>query len=466
MTEKENKQLIQHLFEASLSGIADDPRMAQRVLRKAHETQEKGGFIVKKKLSVGLVFLLVFLILSATVAFAAMMGWGHIEQSMDFAVEYGYYDQWTLDAKMRLIASMEADGLEIDEKEWQSLQGNQLNEQEKHALADEILTGYYGDKEYLYYYTMATVEWGEPQTWNLEQRHWFYKTQREKGLLGDDFWIDLLPEEGDMTQEQAENIAKQAVAEVFGLSEETLAHLHGDVAFFVTEDYPIPRWMVNLYMDENVWSTKYSVLLTREGEVTEDPESLGVWTPEHEKLRREKQNTPQANTVNEWENTARMRLEAQDAVYYNPAGGKNYHFLQDCPRVSANDLPLAKLEIDSEVFHLYTPCCACVQNNDLWPMQDRIKFGIGQWKTPGADWMEEEKALSIAYKAMNDRQTDVTDLYPVIAWSPAEADGAEYYVSFFEILWRDEGEVFLNPKFVVGIDAVSGQVIYISEGNG
>ncbi|MBR6809033.1 MAG: hypothetical protein IKM64_02025, partial [Clostridia bacterium] len=160
MTEKENKQMIQHLFEASLSGIADDPRMAQRVLRKAHETQGKGGFIVKKKLSVGLVFLLVFLILGATVAFAAMMGWGHIEQSMNFAVEYGYYDQWTLDAKMRLIASMEADGLEIDEKEWQSLQGNRLNEQEKHALADEILTGYYGDKEYLYYYTMATVEWG------------------------------------------------------------------------------------------------------------------------------------------------------------------------------------------------------------------------------------------------------------------------------------------------------------------
>ena len=99
-------------------------------------------------------------------------------------------------------------------------------------------------------------------------------------------------------------------------------------------------------------------------------------------------------------------------------------------------------------------------------MQDRIKYGIGQWKTPGADWMEEEKVLSIAYKAMKDRQTDVTDLYPVITWSPADADGTEYYVSFFEILWRDEGEVFLNPKFVVGIDAVSGQVIYISEGNG
>lgn len=463
MNEQKEKERIQKVFGISLSGIEEDPWMAQRVLNAAHG---EGRKTVKKKVSLGLVFLILFMVLGIAVAVAAIMGWGHIEKSMDLAVEFGPYGQWSLEAKMELIASMKADGLEISEKNWQDLQGTALTEQEKHVLADEILTGYYGEQEFLYYYTMAIAEWGEPQTWNLEQRHWFYKTQREKGLLLDNFWVDLLPEEGDLTQKQAEEIAKQEVARVFGLSEEGLAHLHGDVSFFITEDYAVPRWSINLYEDDNVWATKYSVLLTREGDVTEDPESLGVWTPEHIKQQQQTEMLRSGERDNAWEETAKQRLEANDTVYYNPEGGKNYHFLEDCPLVAEKYRPLTVMDTESPLFPLYSPCRACVQQNDLWPMQDKMKYGIGHWKTPGEEWMGEAEALRLARKALEEEKEDVGALYPVIGWSAEGEEGAMYYVSFFAMVWQEDGNLFLDPQYVVGLDAVSGHVVYVSDGNG
>ena len=56
MSEQKEKQRVQKAFAASLSGIQEDPWMAQRVLNKAHGEGKK---TVKKKIS----FVMVFLVL-------------------------------------------------------------------------------------------------------------------------------------------------------------------------------------------------------------------------------------------------------------------------------------------------------------------------------------------------------------------------------------------------------------------
>lgn len=73
MEDRKDKQIIQQVFESSLSGIQDDPWMAQRVLNKAHEAPGTGGFIVKKKMSLAMVLLIICLFLSASVALAAII---------------------------------------------------------------------------------------------------------------------------------------------------------------------------------------------------------------------------------------------------------------------------------------------------------------------------------------------------------------------------------------------------------
>ena len=329
MKDNRLEQRIQHSLNAELSGLNTTSWQRNQFFENA-----TGGTKVKRKLTYSLVLAIVLLLIAATalaVTISYINGQKHIEKAMDISVEFDKYSEWDLDEKIRLIESMREDGIEVSESNWEALHGTDLSEDEKNVLADEILTEQYGESEYLWFYTIAAVDWGEPQTWNLEQRYWFFKTMREKGLYGDYSWIDLLPEDGDLTQEQAENIAKKAVEEAYDLSEEEMAHLHGDVAFFITDECNVPRWQVCLYKDQNVWSTEYTVLLTREGEVTEDPEGLGVWTPVHERQRREERQKADEYSATEWEKTAQIRLNEHDAVYYNPIGGTYYHFLPDCP---------------------------------------------------------------------------------------------------------------------------------------
>lgn len=448
-----------------------DKEFVYRVQSTLEELKKQEDKKVKKKLSLGLILAIILAILLTGTALALTVGgWGHIEKAMDIATEYepGEYGAWSLDAKISLIDAMREDGIEIADKDWQSLHGAALTEQEKHALADRILTGYYGEEEYLYYYTIAVAEWGEPQTWDLQQRHWFFKTLREKGLYGDDSWIDLLPEEGDLTQQEAEAIAKRAVAEAFGLSDEEMEHLHGDVSFFITDECDVPRWQICLYRDENVWATQYTVLLTREGEVTEDPRGLGVWTPAHEKQRREEQEKKAESSLTVWEQTARARLDAGDPVYYNPAGGTFYHFLQDCPLVNAENLPLKALETENEEFSRLSPCPACVKHDLLWPMRDRISPFPNE--EPGADWIGKDRALEIALQTMKERNIDVSGLYPVVCWTAADQwnERAEYIVYFAAVSRLETDEAQILFQYSVEIDPVTGDVISTGEtiGNG
>ena len=73
MEDRKDKQIVQQVFDSSLSGIQDDPWMAQRVLNKAHEASGTGGFIVKKKMSAGLIFAIVMMLLTVTAVAAVLL---------------------------------------------------------------------------------------------------------------------------------------------------------------------------------------------------------------------------------------------------------------------------------------------------------------------------------------------------------------------------------------------------------
>lgn len=66
MEDRKDKQIVQQVFDSSLSGIQDDPWMAQRVLNKAHEASGTVGFIVNKKLSIGVIFVIVMILTTIT----------------------------------------------------------------------------------------------------------------------------------------------------------------------------------------------------------------------------------------------------------------------------------------------------------------------------------------------------------------------------------------------------------------
>lgn len=72
MEERKDKQIVQRVFETSLSGLREDPYLAQRVLNIAHGKEEKIVNRTGKKPSKLVVVALALVLVSATAAFASI----------------------------------------------------------------------------------------------------------------------------------------------------------------------------------------------------------------------------------------------------------------------------------------------------------------------------------------------------------------------------------------------------------
>ena len=106
MEDFKDKQIVQRVIDNSLSGIQDDPWMAQRVLNMAHETQGTGGIVVKKKLSIGFILMMAVMLLGVTALAATLLWQDAGEKVAPMESENGYYDTWNTEAKIELIKAL------------------------------------------------------------------------------------------------------------------------------------------------------------------------------------------------------------------------------------------------------------------------------------------------------------------------------------------------------------------------
>ncbi|MBE5787701.1 MAG: hypothetical protein E7324_09205 [Clostridiales bacterium] len=425
------------------------------LLQLKYQEEEK----MKKKFGWGVLVIALVLVLAMAAAVALTIDWKHIETAMDLARDSGAYFEWGLEGKIRLISDMENDGMEISPGEMEKLGDPQATEAEKEKLADTILTRYYGDEEYLYYYTMAEREWGMPIQWTLEQRAWFHQIEREKGLYGDFSWIDLVPEKTDISREKAVDIAKNAVMDAWDVTEEEMAQYEAGVSFFTTDVYDIPRWMVDFYIPrENTWSTAYTVLLTREGEVTEDWEDLGVLTPENAK-KKKAEDERKALEMDDWQRRGKERLADMESVFFNRNGGQHYHFLSDCPLVDEKFLPLEPLSKDAGIFPLFTPCPVCVNDDVFWSIEDKVRYQCGHWPLPEEDWISPEEAIRLAKAALCDQGYDLKGLYPSL-FTHLEEERSVYSIFFDDVIMDPyDGSVMIEPIYSVVLDAKTEEIL-------
>lgn len=449
-------------------GRADDAFVAcveKTLVQLKYQEEQK----VKKKIGWGVIAIALLLILAMATAIALTIEWKHIETAMDLIAKNDVfiYD-WKLPAKLRLIADMQEDGMAVSDEEIKRLESDQVPDAEKEKLADEIIARHYGEDEYLYYYTMAEREWGMPIEWTLEQRAWFHQMEREKGLYGDFSWIDLVPEKGDISRETAVERAKNAVMEAWNVTETEMAQYKAGVSFFITDVYDIPRWQVDFYIPrEGTWSTAYTVLLTREGEVTEDWEDLGVLTPENARKKKE-EDAKKALEMDDWQRRGKERLQEMESVFFNRNGGKHYHFLNDCPLVEEKFLPLESLSKDAGIFPLFTPCPVCVNDDIFWSIEDKVRYQCGNWPLPEEDWISPDRAVEMARKALVDQGYDLSSLYPSVYTHDLE--GRAVYSIFFDAVITDmhDGSVMIDPIYSVMLDAKTEEILRaeLNESNG
>lgn len=143
MEDFKDKQIVQRVIDNSLSGIQDDPWMAQRVLNMAHETQGTGGIVVKKKLSIGFVLMMAVMLLGVTALAATLLWQDAGEKVAPMESENGYYDTWNTEAKIELIKALYDLGELKDNPDAERvLNSTDMPDAEKNALCDKIMCAY------------------------------------------------------------------------------------------------------------------------------------------------------------------------------------------------------------------------------------------------------------------------------------------------------------------------------------
>ena len=274
MEESKNKQMIQKVFDSSLSGIQDDPWMAQRVLNKARETQETGGIVVKKKLTVGFVLMMVIL-LSSVAALAWSLSQQYFEDVAQLQFTSGYYDDWGWEEKQKMVDILLEHGL-ITETEAAELS----TEEAVDAYMIERY-GINGRSDTIGLWSILETELGPINTWTLEQKAWCSEMRIEIGLLtkNNDDNICALPEKNDIQPDEAIAIAKAAIMEAYGMEADALDAHQVDIAF---ETHASDWEREKLHYNINFWGDGmgyYFCSVTRDGRIMDSTMDEGCLSP-------------------------------------------------------------------------------------------------------------------------------------------------------------------------------------------
>jgi len=157
------------------------------------------------------------------------------------------------------------------------------------------------------------------------------------------------------------------------------------------------------------------------------------------------------------------KLKDMESVYYNPNGGKNYHFISDCPMVKKELLPMKELQKTDSAFQRLTPCPACVNNQDYWSLEDKILYECGNWVIPEEGWIASDEAVKKAREALETQGFVLDGLYPAVF--SHEMDGRYVYQIYFDRLEIEAqtGYVYIEPVYEVMLDAHTGEMIRAGE---
>lgn len=260
------------------SGVQPNPYLAQRVLAAA---RDEGVPVVKKKLSLGLVFILI-LLLTGTVALAATLLWqDYVPQMKQTEHEMGDYVEWPATRRIQLAKDIVAMGYLDESEDTQILSSETATEQDKAAAADRLmlkLTGLVDLKEV--HSTLITYAiMGHEDTWTPEQRVWWNGIVT---MYGDDGATDTLivPTKDVLSEEDAIRIARVALQEAYGFDDACMDSLTPVADMYVTDENPdYKRWHIAFKKYREGSSTYeekiYPVVVDENGEVIEDLE-IGV----------------------------------------------------------------------------------------------------------------------------------------------------------------------------------------------
>lgn len=272
MTEQRERELIRRAINQRFSDRQENPWLAERIIKT-----ERGEIKMKKKLSVGLVFILA-LSLAAVTGLAAALG-GYFDSFAKLENTYGEYEQWPDSAKVELVTLM-IDGSMFSAEEaktWKDLPSGQ----EKENATDSLLENYFKGMVYVDTYNVMERELGAIDSWTLEEKALYTSLLEKYGKQKEDWPRYTIPTSGDMNRQDIVSRAKDALTSKFEVTDEMLDSKVLETNFFSTQIYgdfgPDPIWEV-AFRDPGMPGMAYVAVMTRSGEMLliESPASMYI----------------------------------------------------------------------------------------------------------------------------------------------------------------------------------------------
>ena len=170
-------------------------------------------------------FALALMLLCATALAAYVVHRGFLSDVAELNEIAGAYDDWTLEEKEGIVRSMQEYGVIADMASWSEAMAIPSQKRREKAL-DELFSQRYGINGRTDVITAAGIvekELGlyDPE-WPLDKKAEYTQLMLELGLLGYDTNIDFLPDEDDIPQKQAMDIARKAVQAAYGYDDATM----------------------------------------------------------------------------------------------------------------------------------------------------------------------------------------------------------------------------------------------------
>lgn len=290
MTEQELRAALARSLSAEMPA---DTRMA--VLHEIHKIRERKNLIVKSKLSVAIILAIVLTLLSG-VALAVTLSRAYFEDVAVLQFESGYYEDWGLKEKKAMVAILEEHGL---------ISAEQADKMTDEASIDSYMIERYGvagsDRmDTIGLYSILEKELGLIETWSLEQRAWYSDMMMQTGLLrkGGEEGIFGVPDQSDIQPDEAVAIAKAAIIESFGLSENALDNHRVDLSF-ETDSTDWERqnlyYLINFWGDEYYWCN-----VTRDGRIMDSTMDEFSLSPAEQVQRKQEEEAQPAGPIDQW----------------------------------------------------------------------------------------------------------------------------------------------------------------------
>lgn len=228
MDEKELRERLYHAVDTRLSGLEADPWLAERVI--AHGRESKN---VKKKISVGLVWMIVLMLIAVTAL--AVAAW------RDFAPwiaqtehDEGDFINWPAEKKQIVIEALAEHEFIEKTEEIQALCEGRLNQDEASRMADEAAKAFVGN-ENICFMNIMQAAWGPFDDWSDEDRAWYSQVMDDTGVDQSDKTVYAVPA-GNVSRDEAAAIARKSVAEACQVDENVLD------AYRMTVNYQLPEF--------------------------------------------------------------------------------------------------------------------------------------------------------------------------------------------------------------------------------